>query len=463
MSVTPERLQQARAVADAVLYEGYLLYPYRATSEKNLSRWQFGVLGPPGAADRALGEPESMTMHTILTGVNETSSITVHLRFLQLQHRQVRDASGQDVASLRVDGRTEITWDEAVEQELDLPFTELSAGVDPPTESPGSSVNVEGGSEVEALPGGGSVVRTRWRLHASVEAITEQHGAFTRLTVRVTNTHPDRPNTKDDATRTSLLGAHLLVEAEGCAFASVIDPPDGAQEVVDRSRQERCWPFLAGVEGETDLLLGSPIILYDYPEVAAESAGALFDATEIDEILTLRVMTMTDAEKAEARATDPRAAAIIDRCDALSPGEMQQLHGIFRDPRSPLGVPAEPVEQGRDEPPTFTDTGGDPWWDPATDASVDPATDSVVVDGIPIRKGSLVRVRPRRRADAQDLFFADQVARVTGVLFDVDGDTHVAVVLEDDPAADLHDWYGRYFYFAPDEIEPLTEREESRP
>ena len=56
-----------------------------------------------------------------------------------------------------------------------------------------------------------------------------------------------------------------------------------------------------------------------------------------------------------------------------------------------------------------------------------------------------------------------QVARVTGVLFDVDGGTHVAVVLEDDPAADLHDWYGRYSYFAPDEIEPLTEREESRP
>ena len=87
----------------------------------------------------------------------------------------------------------------------------------------------------------------------------------------------------------------------------------------------------------------------------------------------------------------------------------------------------------------------------------------MLVDGVPIRKGSLVRVRPKRRADAQDLFFADQVARVTAVLFDVDGDTHVAVVLDDDPAADLHDWYGRYFYFAPDEIEPLTEREESRP
>ena len=50
-----------------------------------------------------------------------------------------------------------------------------------------------------------------------------------------------------------------------------------------------------------------------------------------------------------------------------------------------------------------------------------------------------MRVHPSRRADAQDLFFADQVARVTAVLSDVDGSTHVALVLVDDPAADLHD------------------------
>ena len=43
-------LTAARQVADAVLYEGYLLYPSRATSSKNQIRWQFGVLGPDGAA-----------------------------------------------------------------------------------------------------------------------------------------------------------------------------------------------------------------------------------------------------------------------------------------------------------------------------------------------------------------------------------------------------------------------------
>ena len=87
----------------------------------------------------------------------------------------------------------------------------------------------------------------------------------------------------------------------------------------------------------------------------------------------------------------------------------------------------------------------------------------MLIDGVRVAKGSLVRVHPSRRADAQDLFFADQVARVTAVLSDVDGGTHVALVLVDDPAADMHDWYGRYLYFAPDELEPLDQaREESR-
>ncbi len=450
MTPTSDRLQQARTVADAVLYEGYLLYPYRASSGKNHSRWQFGVLGPPGADDRGLGEAPSMTMRTVLRGVGDASAVTVHLRFLQLQRRQVHDAAGVAVAHLEVEGGTVLSWDEAVEQELVLEVP----GCGDRTET----LRVDGGEQVEPLSGGASVVRSRWPLTVTVRVTTQARAGLTALTVVVDNTHPDRPGTRDDATRTSLLGAHLLLEARHCAFVSVVDPPPEARTLAAELRQDRCWPFLAGVEGADDLLLGSPIILYDHPELAAESAGALFDATEIDEILTLRVMTMTDAEKAEARATDPRAAAIIDRCDAMTPADLQQLHGIFRDPRRPVGPGSGPAG-----PPTFTDPGGTPWWDPGTDAAVDPSTDCVMVAGVPVRQGSRVRVHPRRRADAQDLFFADQVARVTAVLFDVDGGTHVALVLEDDPAGDLHDWYGRYLYFAPDEIEPLNEREESRP
>ncbi|MDQ2738884.1 MAG: hypothetical protein M3Y35_09790, partial [Actinomycetota bacterium] len=230
-------------------------------------------------------------------------------------------------------------------------------------------------------------------------------------------------------------------------------------------------------------VLGAPIILYDYPAVAEESLGSLFDSTEIDEILTLRVIAMTDAEKAEARATDPRAGDIIDRCDGYSAEDLQQLHGIFRDPHTPAmgdaleaelsdlldGVPPEfgAVPEFGAAPVSF-DTGDAPWWDPKEDASVSPGTDAVEIDGVSVARGSFVRVHPKRRSDAHDMFFADQVARVTAVVFDVDGGVHVGLVLLDDPATEMHDWYGRYFYYDPDELEPLPagtqeeQREESR-
>ncbi|MGI8416362.1 MAG: hypothetical protein ACR2P2_09215, partial [Nakamurella sp.] len=88
------------------------------------------------------------------------------------------------------------------------------------------------------------------------------------------------------------------------------------------------------------------------------------------------------------------------------------------------------------------------------DASVSPSTDTVVIDGVTVGNGSMVRLRPQRRADAQDLFFAGQEAKVTSVFSDVDGNTHIAVVLLADPASDLHEWYGRYLYFGPEEIDP---------
>ncbi len=451
-------LDRARMVADAVLYEGYLLYPYRASSSKNQSRWQFGVLGPPDAEAAGLGESPSMAMQALMSGdLDAEATLVVHLRFLQLQRRQLLDATGAEVAQIDAGDTTWLTWDEAVEQELTFTVNgdQLSDGVSFPVEVP------SGEDREPVLDGAGepagTIVRRRRALVAELRIRVERVAGFHRLGIEVENRRSEASLDKNDATAHSIIGAHLVVEAHGPAFVSLLDPPDEASDAAAGCEQRRCWPVLGGDAGDDDLLLGLPIILYDHPEIAEQSTGALFDSTEIDEILTLRVMTMTDEEKAEARATDPRAREIIDRCDQMSPEEMQQLHGVLRDP----GTVPEPdwpmLSDIRDlDPPAF-DTGDKPWWDPATDAAVSPESDAVTIDGVSVAKGSLVRVHPNRRADAQDIFFAGQVARVTGVLSDVDGGTHVAVVLVDDPAAEMHDWYGRYFYFAPDELEPLVQ------
>ena len=228
---------------------------------------------------------------------------------------------------------------------------------------------------------------------------------------------------------------------------------------MSRCVQHRCFPVLAGRPGERDLLLISPIILYDHPEIAEQSEGALYDSTEIDEILTLRVMTMTDEEKAQARATDPLAAAIIDRCDSMSPEAMQQLHGILRNPHagSPRGFD-ELDEQMRSAGLIPEIPEGVDWWDPLADTAVRPDLDAVLVNGVRVAAGSRVRLRPNRRADAQDIFFAGKSARVTSVHEDVDGQQYVGVIVEDDPDVEMPESYGRYLYFAPDEVEPLDAR-----
>jgi len=451
-------LALARLAADAVLYEGYLLYPYRSTAAKNQVRWQFGVLGPSGAAEAGVGEEAGLAVDCLLRG-DDDAAVTVHLRFLQLQQRRAERDDGPAgftaVPEFRAGGSSWTTWDEAVEVETDLgavAVADLRRGVE-------RAVEVAGGEDVELVPGG-RLVRRRWPLRALVALSGEDDGSLLRLRVAVTNT-AESATEKDSALRSSLIGAHLLLAADGARFVSVIDPPEDARAAAGRCGQRRCWPVLAGdggPDGQTsDVVLAAPIILYDHPAVAPESVTAMFDSTEIDEILTLRVLTLTEEEKSQARATDARAAAVIDRCEQMSPGELQRLHGVLRDPHA-AGSPA--VDQ------VLT---GDDWWAAEAAAPVSPETDAVLVGGTRVARGSRVRLRPSRRADAQDMFLAGQEARVSAVHVDLDGETHVAVTLLDDPAAELHDWYGRYRYFAPDELEPLAgagdpdQREESVP
>ncbi len=90
----------------------------------------------------------------------------------------------------------------------------------------------------------------------------------------------------------------------------MIDPPEPFERTGrGLSQHRRAWPVLVGEPGETDTMLSAPIILYDYPQIAPESPGDLFDSTEIDEILTLRILTLTDEEKRAMAAVDDRAGA----------------------------------------------------------------------------------------------------------------------------------------------------------
>jgi hypothetical protein len=459
---------RARAIADAVLYEGYLLYPYRATSSKNQSRWQFGVVGPPGASDAGLGEDDSLSAQFLIDGDSELGranrreiQLTLVVRFLQLQHRRAeRDVGGgafEPVDELTSGSQSWVTWDEAVECELSFGPFNIADLLQPRT----MPVAVAAGKDTEDVDGG-RLIRTREAISAELSIAVERDEDLNRVSVSVRNTGPAAAD-KDSAIATSLIGTHVIGEVVGGEFVSLLEPPDSATGPVSRCTRHRCFPVLAGRPGERDLLLISPIILYDHPEIAEQSEGALFDSTEIDEILTLRVMTMTDEEKAQARATDPLAAELIDRCDSMSPDAMQQLHGILRNPHALGAEHEDPRLDALDE--QMRSAGlipeipeGVDWWDPLADNAVRPDIDAVLVNGVRVAAGSRVRLRPTRRADAQDIFFAGKSARVTSVHEDVDGQKYVGVIVEADPDIEMPDSYGRYLYFSPDEVEPLDAR-----
>ncbi len=430
---------RARAVADAVLYEGYLLYPYRGTSSKNQSRWQFGVLGPPGASHAGLGEDDTLAAQFLVDGAQ---AITMVVRFLQLQHRRPEreraDGGFEPVDELTTPSGSWLTWDEAVECERSFGPIALDG------QQWTLAVTAEAATDIERV-NGGRLVRDRQEVRGELTINNEPDGELHRISIRISNLGAavDRKTDgKESVIARSMIGTHVIAEVVGGEFVSLLEPTPAAAGAVSRCHQHRCFPVLAGPHGTHDVLLVSPIILYDHPEVAEQSKTALYDCTEIDEILTLRVMTMTDEEKAQARATDPRAAQIIDQCDAMSPEAMARLHGVLRSPHTPAGLVPE-IPEGVD------------WWDPLADNAVRPEIDAVLVNGARVARGTRVRLRPRRNADAQDIFVAGKSARVTSVHEDVEGNKHVAVVVDDDPAADLHDWYGRYLYFSPDELEPL--------
>lgn len=424
MSTAGSNRARARAVADAVLYEGYLLYPYRADARKNRCRWQFGVLGPVGAHASGLGEESELTGQ-IPIAPDGDPVLRFTLRFLQLQHRAAA-------------GTTRPDWDEAVEREVTVgPCAPVAVTV--PFEVPGGR---DTESLVDPATGRADVVRTRRPLRGEFELAVATEGGYPILTVTVRNTGEPATDRRDALAR-SMLGAHVIAEADGAEFVSLLEPPPEAEAAVARCVQHRCFPVLAGPPGDRSLMLISPIILYDHPEIAEQSQESLYDATEIDEILTLRVRAMTDEEKAAARATDPRAARIVDSCDAMTAEQMARLHGVLRDPGAGQNRLVPEIPPGTD------------WWDPVADGAVRPDSDAVPIAGTLVRKGSMVRLHPARRADIHDMFFDGRDARVTSVHADVDGRTHVGVVIADDPGADLHEWYGRYLYFDPDELEPL--------
>jgi hypothetical protein len=430
-------LEVVEKVADAVMYEGYVLYPYRASALKNRLRWQFGVVAPREYSERCGGESwHAQAECPVEPG--RRPRLTVKVRCLQLQRRRIEEPIDGDPAGWREcervisDGREFLTWDEAVPQAIVQGGMALEELCIREHMTPFHLANAQDKEVLYSAKGDrvARITRERWPVSAVLRVAATRSGDLVKVRVRVENTTEWSDSGSLDrgvVLRQSLIGCHFLLHVEDAQFVSLMDPPSHAVNAVKSCVNEHMWSVLAGVSPSRDLMLSSPIILYDYPAVAPESSGNFFDATEMDEMLTLRVMTMTDLEKREAAATDERAKVIVDRAAGSDSGNMASLHGAIRSFEELLNPPSDPSPEQ-----AFVDVGT-----------------------VRLSRGHRVRLTPNKRGDSMDMFLTGRLATITSVHRDLEDRVYVAVTLDDDPGADLRQAYGRFFYFSPDEIRPI--------
>ncbi len=324
-------------IAEAVLYEGYILWPYRQSTTKNQQRWTFGGVYPR-AYSEARGEDDPWLMQTqcLVSGDKETN-VEVRVRFLHVSERKVGRKSGETlefVEELRIGEELYLPWDEATEREIDAGRLRLSELLETPERV---GIDIPGGSSEEELTGPtgevlGVLVRSWLALSGTVEVEAEalREGIF-RLTVKITNTTPWEGEDRESTLRQTFCSTHTTLQVEGGSFVSMTDPPGELRRLAEGCENKKTWPVLVGEEGAQNMLLSSPIILSDYPQIAPESPGDMFDGGEIDQLLILNILTLTDEEKAEMRASDPRAREILDRCESLSQEQLMNLHGAIRE------------------------------------------------------------------------------------------------------------------------------------
>jgi hypothetical protein len=343
-------------IARAVLYEGYILYPYRP-SVKNRQRWTFGGLYPPSyCLEQRSGDHWIMQTECLVRGDSQTR-LSVRARFLHLMARlvgeltpplpelpQAGEPSYRIVDTLHVGDKRFSTWQEAVEREIvpgELPLADLEAHAQK------FRFAFPEGRQWEPLLDSdaqyvGVIVRKQQAIEGLIELSAQTAAAgLMKVTAKISNQTPWKgggERTRDAAVMRSLASTHTVLGVRGGEFLSLLDPPEPWRDIAATCRNIGAWPVLIGDEGDSDTMLSAPIILYDYPRIAPESPGDLFDGTEIDEMLTLRILTLTDEEKQLVEGVDERARALLKRTESLAREQLLQLHGTVRSLR--------PLERG---------------------------------------------------------------------------------------------------------------------
>jgi len=334
--------EQVKEIANAVLYEGYLLYPYRQSAIKNRTRWTFGVVYPKEYSEANGGiEPWTMRTECLVEGLADDISLDVTVRFLHLLVRTVAQPGPamDDRVEANEWGLASRLADEPLQEGMEREVSALDLSLRDLLSHPRRmAIEFPAVHMVEHSADGSAteIMREQQAISGAFILAAEQVGTnIFKLSIEIENTTPATnavTSRRDAVLFQSFVSTHTILQVHQGSFISLLDPPEELQTFVKGCQNLRTWPVLVGKEGDRDAMLSSPIILYDYPQIAPESPGALFDGTEIDEILSLRIMTLSDEEKEQMRQ-DERTREILERTEALTPEQFMKMHGTIRDLR----------------------------------------------------------------------------------------------------------------------------------
>lgn len=448
--------EQARAVADAVLYTGYVQCDDFALARRYRSRWQFGVLVPPAFACEDADRYSEAQTECVLEGT-AASELRVRLRFLRAQRVQVLDQEHDPVEALDVDGNEIRTCDEAVEHEREIDFSlqELLSGVRT------VPLEVDGSEHVEVIDDGlggakGSIVRRQSSLRALLLADAEPIpgvGGATRLRLIVRNETPviSPGEDEDQASRHAMVAAHLLLGVENGTFVSQIEPPEWARSAVEDCRNLRCWPVLLGSTGRSDAVLSAPVLLNDDPAVQLPAARSGSEANDVDVIPALCTMRSPLEQEWERSEVLDQAGELIDDLDGMPLDVLERLHGTIRNLRTVVPERRQPQECLKI-----------PWWSDDSEEAEPPDRGSLLIAGVAVASGSKVRLNPGRRSAAgTDVHLRGRLATVRDVHVDA-GERYVVVTVDDDVVAGPAGEHP-HRCFRAEEVEPVRLDRETVP
>jgi len=364
VGVTSSKSHLERLV-DSLLFEGYALYPYTPGATKNATPTPFGIVYPHDYAQTQTHAFDRMQIQFIVTDID--AMVTGEVRFLQ--------ASGEK--------------HRAVERKVQLGAAPSKVSFD--------YDELEGHAEI------------------FVDQLPDGRG---RVTLLVENDTPltDEESTGDrkDALLKSMLSTHLIGRVD---HGTILSPLERGDDGVAGCCQVNTWPVLA--TPSDDAILAPTIMLPDHPEIAPESVNDFFDGTEIEEALVLHIQALSDQEREEISAQDPKVREMLARADATTPQQLMDLHGRVR----------------LEDPPGERET---------------------TFNGITYKRGDKVILRPPESADVYDKMLDGRTATIHRLFLRVDDRLHLGVTIDDDPMQEILGESGRFLFFFAEEVELVS-------